>query len=167
MLAYEDRVAGYVKRTGGRVLYRATPVFEGDDLVARGVLLEALSAGDGGTGLRFCAWCYNIEPGIEIDYANGESRLASASSADEAAAAAGAGEATGASAGAAAEAPAGALATGQADVRTYILNTNTHKFHYPDCPSVGDMAEHNKWVFEGTREQAIEDGYNPCGRCNP
>lgn len=79
MLEFEDRVADYVARTGNHVLYRSTPVFSGDDLVARGVLLEAQSVEDGGAGLRFCAWCYNVEPGVEIDYATGESRLAEGS----------------------------------------------------------------------------------------
>lgn len=79
MLDYENRVADYVERTGNHVLYRSTPVFSGDELVARGVLLEAQSVEDGGLGVRFCVWCYNVEPGVEIDYATGESRLAEGS----------------------------------------------------------------------------------------
>ena len=49
----------------------------------------------------------------------------------------------------------------------YVANTNTKKFHKPDCPSVDQMAEKNKWYFTGTRDQLIEDGYKPCQRCNP
>ena len=52
-------------------------------------------------------------------------------------------------------------------VHTYILNTNTHKFHYPSCSSVKDMEDHNKKEFEGTREEIIAMGYEPCGRCHP
>lgn len=145
MLEFEDRVADYVEQTGSHVLYRSTPVFSGDELVARGVLLEAQSVEDGGAGLRFCAWCYNVEPGVEIDYATGESRLA-----EEAAPAA--------------EEPAPAS---EPVTTSYVLNKNTRKFHRPDCSSVRDMAEHNKEYFEGTREQAIERGFVPCKRCNP
>lgn len=52
---------------------------------------------------------------------------------------------------------------------TYIvnINRNSQKFHYPDCPSVGQMKEENKWYFTGTREELIEMGYTPCGRCHP
>lgn len=52
-------------------------------------------------------------------------------------------------------------------VQTYVLNTNTLKFHYPSCSSVSDMKESNKWVYEGTREEILEMGYSPCGRCHP
>lgn len=74
MLAYEDDIADYVRNTGNHVLYRVTPVFVGDELVARGVLMEARSVEDGGFGLSFCVWCYNVQPGITIDYATGDSK---------------------------------------------------------------------------------------------
>ena len=73
MLPWEDQVADYVRETGNHVLYRATPVFAGEELVARGVLLEALSVEDGGEGVRFCVYIYNAQPGVAIDYATGES----------------------------------------------------------------------------------------------
>lgn len=73
MLPWEDQVADYVRETGNHVLYRATPAFEGEELVARGVLLEALSVEDGGDGVRFCVYVYNAQPGVTIDYATGES----------------------------------------------------------------------------------------------
>ena len=75
MLPFENKVADYVKRTGNHVLYRATPVFEGNHLVAKGVELEAMSVEDRGTGIRFHVFCYNVQPGIVIDYATGESRI--------------------------------------------------------------------------------------------
>lgn len=73
MEPYESRIASYVKSTGNHVLYRVTPVFTGNDLLSRGVLMEAESVEDGGTGLKFCVFCYNVQPGIEINYADGSS----------------------------------------------------------------------------------------------
>ena len=73
MLPYENQVASYVKKTGQSVLYRVTPVFQGEELVARGVLMEARSVEDGGGGLQFCVYLYNVQPGVNIDYATGES----------------------------------------------------------------------------------------------
>ena len=55
----------------------------------------------------------------------------------------------------------------QVNVRTYVLNKNTHKFHYPDCSSVRDMAEHNKEYVEASRDDVVSWGFSPCGRCNP
>lgn len=75
MLGFENLVADYVKETGNHVLYRVTPVFTGDNLVADGVLMEGWSVEDGGEGVCFCVFAYNVQPGIEIDYATGESRV--------------------------------------------------------------------------------------------
>lgn len=140
MAPFERRVADYVDRTGNRVLYRATPVFEGDDLVARGVHLEAESMEDDGAGVSLNVFVYNAQPGIEIDYATGESRLD------------------------------GTLAPPDrfdASQHAYILNVNTKRFHRPDCPSVDDMKAANREGFDGTREEAEARGYAPCGRCEP
>ena len=75
MLPFENKVASYVRETGNHVLYRVTPVFEKDNLVAEGVLMEAYSVEDEGKGVAFCVFVYNVQPGIEIDYATGESKL--------------------------------------------------------------------------------------------
>lgn len=75
MLPFENEIADYVKKTGNRVLYRATPVFSGDNLVADGVLLEAYSIEDEGEEISFCVFCYNVQPEIKIDYKTGESRV--------------------------------------------------------------------------------------------
>lgn len=75
MLPFEDMVADYVKETDNHVLYRVTPVFEGDDLVASGVQMEAMSVEDQGEGVRFNVYVYNVQPGISIDYGTGESSL--------------------------------------------------------------------------------------------
>ena len=74
MLPFENMVDDYVDETENHVLYRVTPVFEGDELVARGVLMEAYSVEDKGEGICFNVYVYNNQPGIEIDYATGESR---------------------------------------------------------------------------------------------
>ncbi len=77
MLPFENMVADYVKETGNHVLYRATPIFAGDDLVANGVLLEGYSVEDDGDGICFNVFCYNVQPDIVIDYATGDSAQAS------------------------------------------------------------------------------------------
>ncbi|MBE5928343.1 MAG: hypothetical protein E7267_03080 [Lachnospiraceae bacterium] len=75
MLPFENEIADYVHDTGNHVLYRVTPVFDGDNLVANGVLMEACSVEDDGEGVRFNVFCYNIQPGISIDYTDGNSSL--------------------------------------------------------------------------------------------
>ena len=76
MLPFENMVADYVKETGNHVVYRVTPIFEGDNLVASGVQMEAKSVEDDGEGICFHVYVYNVQPGIEIDYATGDSQLA-------------------------------------------------------------------------------------------
>ena len=75
MLPFENMVADYVKETGNHVLYRVTPIYDGDNLVAGGVQMEALSVEDGGEGICFNVYVYNCQPGVSIDYATGESQL--------------------------------------------------------------------------------------------
>lgn len=74
-MPFENMVAEYVRETGNHVLYRVTPVFEGDNLVATGVIMEAYSIEDSGAGICFNIFCYNVQPGISIDYSTGESEL--------------------------------------------------------------------------------------------
>ena len=80
MLPFENQVADYVRKTGNHMLYRVTPIYDGNDLVARGVEMEASSVEDQGKGLEFHVFVYNVQPGIEIDYATGDSRRASGAS---------------------------------------------------------------------------------------
>ena len=138
MLPFENLTADYIKETGNHVLYRVTPVFEGDNLVASGVLMEGESAEDGGEAIQFCVYVYNVQPGIIIDYATGDSRL------DD-----------------------GTGGSSQSTRKTYVLNTNSKTFHKPDCGSVGKIKDSNKQTFVGTREEAIKNGYSPCKSCNP
>lgn len=72
MLPFENMVADYVKETENHVMYRVTPIFVGDELLARGVHIEAESVEDGGDGIMFNVFCYNVQPGVVLDYATGE-----------------------------------------------------------------------------------------------
>lgn len=138
MLPFENLTADYIKETGNHVLYRVTPVFEGDNLVASGVLMEGESVEDDREAIQFCVYVYNVQPGIIIDYATGDSRL------DD-----------------------GTGGSFQNARKTYVLNTNSKTFHKPDCGSVGKIKDSNKQTFVGTREEAIKNGYSPCKSCNP
>lgn len=75
MTQFENMVADYIKETGNHVMYRVTPIFTGNNLIADGVLMEAWSVEDEGEGICFCVYLYNVQPGIEIDYATGESTM--------------------------------------------------------------------------------------------
>lgn len=75
MLDFENDIADYVKKTGNHVLYRVTPIFQGSELVCRGVQMEALSVEDNGKGIKFNVFAYNAHPGVEIDYSTGKSKL--------------------------------------------------------------------------------------------
>ena len=75
MLVFENMVADYIKETGNHVAYRITPIYEGNNLVASGVQMEAYSIEDDGEGICFNVYCYNVQPGIQIDYATGKSRM--------------------------------------------------------------------------------------------
>lgn len=156
MLPFENMVADYVKETGNHVLYRATPIFKGDDLVARGVQMEAQSVEDQGEGISFNVYVYNNQSGVSIDYATGDSKL-SGSGTYEADGENAASDNHGSDKGKQSKSESGA--------ETYILNTNSKKFHRPDCSSVKDMKESNKKSFTGTQKQLKLQGYEPCGNC--
>ena len=141
-------------------MYRVTPVFEGDNLVAKGVQMEALSVEDDGSGISFNVFVFNAQPGIEINYADGTSKLINDNSKRN--------EDTTSSVESENKDNSYEQAERAANGETtYILNTNTKKIHYPDCPSLDDTKEKNKEIFNGSREYLIENGYTPCSRCNP
>lgn len=75
MLEFENEVASYLKETGNHVLYRVTPIFDGSNLLAKGVQMEGYSVEDNGKGISFNVFVYNVQEGIKIDYSNGESTL--------------------------------------------------------------------------------------------
>lgn len=138
MLPFENMVADYVQETENHVLYRVTPVFDGEDLVAQGVLMEAWSVEDEGDGICFNVFCYNVQPGVAIDYATGESWLD--------------GE----------NAPASSENT-----TMYVVNLSSEKFHEATCGSAEKLSDDNRMEFFGNREDLIAQGYEPCGSCKP
>ena len=140
MLPFENMVADYVKETNNHVLLRVTPVFERDNLVASGVLMEAFSVEDEGDGVCFNVFCYNVQPGINIDYSDGSSKPAEEIKPES---------------------------DNNIRKNVYVGNKNTKKFHYPTCTSAGKIKETNKISMECTREEAINEGYTPCGICKP
>lgn len=173
MLPFENMVADYVKETDNHVLYRVTPIFTGDNLVADGVLMEGYSVEDEGDGICFCVYAYNVQPGITIDYATGDSWLSSEKGNSDSSSG---GNST------VSQSAADKSGTQQAAVQTesvketsapvstgteYILNTNTKKFHYPSCSSVKQMKASNKKEYTGSRDDLIAQGYDPCKKCNP
>lgn len=135
MLPFENIVADYVNETGNHVLYRVTPIYNQENLVADGVLMEAQSVEN--DDLAFCVYCYNVQPGIEIDYHTGDSKSSET------------------------EQPS------KNSEDLYVLNRNTKKFHRPDCSSVQDIKPKNKQEFSGNTEALIQQGYSPCKNCNP
>lgn len=217
MTYYENIVANYVKQTGNPVLCRVTPIFAANDLVARGVQMEAESIEDGGRAVRFNVFVYNVEPGVEIDYVTGKSRESSdvpnvatggeatttgASTAPNATGkeasnasakssngnarsentddttskgntdnsqtnqannATGSSNAKNPSNGAGSEESSAA----SSELKEYVLNTKSMKFHRPTCSSVDDIADNNKQEATATRDELISEGYSPCKQCNP
>lgn len=149
MLDFENQIADYVKKTDNHVLYRVTPLFYEEDLVCRGVEMEAYSIEDDGEGIRFHVFAYNVQPGITIDYKTGDSWVTTKS--------------------AGSDEPSADESNNLADqeTREYALNISTMKFHLPQCESVPKMKKKNLKYWTCTREELIEDGYSPCGICNP
>ncbi len=137
MLPFENMVADYIKETKNHVLYRVTPIFEGDNLVASGVQMEAMSVEDNGEGICFNVYVYNVQPGIEIDYATGNSRQIAEKQEET--------EITG----------------------NYILNTNTKKIHRSTCSSASDIRVENRQEYHGDVATLKAQGYEGCKRCNP
>jgi DNA-entry nuclease len=145
MLPFENMVADYIKETNNHVLYRVTPVFSGDNLVASGVHMEAESVEDNGDGILFNVYCFNAQPGIAIDYATGNSHQDDSVVADA----------------------SKSTTAAEANVQTYVLNTNTKKFHKESCNSAKSMDASNKKIYTGSRQEIIDMGYEACGVCKP
>lgn len=142
MLPFENMVADYIKETRNHVLYRVTPIFEGDNLVASGVQMEAQSVEDNGDGICFNVYVYNNQPGVTINYADGSSSVSESME---------------------------NLATTSAEKldNHYILNINSKKFHNHDCGQAVDISPENRDEFTGDRSQLIDMGYAPAKCCNP
>lgn len=157
MLPFENMVADYVKETGNHVLYRVTPVFEGKGLLAKGVQMEAYSVEDEGDGICFNVFVYNVQPGIRIDYATGESREESENSAgkvDETVS------------------PDEDSKTGQdggdADANTEQVEVRGNKkskiYHCPGQASYDEMADSDNLVVFHSEQAALDAGYRKAKR---
>ena len=143
MLPFENMVADYVKETGNHVMYRVTPIYKGNNLLANGLQMEGYSVEDDGEGICFNVFVYNVQPQITIDYATGESYYSGNNNIDV---------------------PDKDTNTNSA---TYILNKNTKKIHLPSCYSVDQMKDSNKKYYTGDIDDLINQGYSPCKNCNP
>lgn len=167
MLPFEETVADYVRETDNHVMYRVTPYFDGDNLLAGGVQMEALSVEDDGAGVCFNVFVYNIQPGIEIDYASGESSLLAEADISERENVEHAGISEGEKAAVAALEEDRKAPSEDEAPQDYVLNNNTMKFHYAACSSAEKIKEKNKESFHGTRQWLVDNGYTPCGNCKP
>lgn len=156
MLPFENMVADYIKDTGNHVMYRCTPVFAGNELVARGVHLEAYSVEDKGDGICFNVFIFNVQPGVKIDYLTGESSLEDESTTTPT--------------------PKPSVTpkptpkpspSSTAQAQSYVLNTKTHFFHYASCRHVSSIKAANRKNFTGSRDTLIDRSYSPCGSCHP
>lgn len=141
MLPFENMIADYVKETENHVLYRVTPIFDGENLVANGVQMEAWSVEDDGDGICFNVYCYNVQPGVVIDYATGESWLDEENTTEE--------------------------SEVEFDKKAeYVLNTSSKKIHLPECSGAKNMSEKNKETVKGNKLQSyINNGYKFCDSC--
>lgn len=138
MLPFENQIADYVEKTNHHVLYRVTPVYEESNLVASGVIMEAASVED--EEIRFHVYCYNVQPGIQINYEDGSSKLIDTNSdtSDEK----------------------------SVESIQYIGNKNSMIFHKKECTSVEKMKHKNRVYFR-KRMDAVNQNYSPCKSCNP
>ncbi len=154
MLPFEDEVANCVKYLNKHVLYRVRPIYKGNNLVASGVQMEGYSVEDKGKSLCFNVYCYNVQPGVKINYKTGTSK------------------------------GKGKLSFGSSSKKTYkkkyynknaskgksgtyIISKNTRKFHYPSCYYVKRIKPYNQIKYNGSRKSLINQGYSPCKGCNP
>ena len=143
MLPFENMIADYVKETNNHVMFRVTPIYDGDNLVPSGIHMEGYSVEDEGESISFNVYAYNVQPGIEINYATGENWLSG-------------------------EAPEIEQTTTQDPNNiTYILNKNSMKFHEDGSACGNSVKESNRDTFTGNRQQLIDQGYSPCGTCKP
>lgn len=185
MLPFENLVADYVNNTGNHVLYRVTPMFSGSNLVANGVLIEAKSVEDNGGGILFNVYCYNVQPGVGINYENGDSWLdgtapqeqsvqtgaaqnggSQSSDGSQAGASAGdtgsSGSITGSAASGSDTSPAENSVSDSSNSKTMVHITATGKKYYrAGCRTL------KKSDTEVTLDEAKSMGLSPCGICNP
>lgn len=146
MLLFENMVADAIKAADAEgitlhVMYRVTPVFEGNNVVASGVLMEGYSIEDNGEAICFCIYAYNVQPGVIINYYTGEN-----------------------------EADPDFVANEETDGSiTYVLNTSTKKYHLPTCTHAKGLSTENRYNYTGKPEdfKKLHSEYSACGTCKP
>ena len=124
------------------MLLRVTPIFQEDELLARGVIMEAMSVEDNGKGILFNVYCYNAQKGVIIDYESGESYEEFKEIAFP-------------------------EKYGDNKQRNFVLNKNSKKIHYPSCTGAKSINEENKEYYSGFLKDLTDKGYSPCGICKP
>ena len=138
MLPFENQTADYIRNTGNHVIYRVTPIYTGSNLICNGLLMEARSVED--NGLQFCVYCYNVQPGITIDYVTGDSwKTENNSSVDQS----------------------------TTEISDYVLNVNSMKIRRPKCTSVDKISANNRKDYHGSISDLLSKGYETCKQCNP
>ena len=153
MTKFEDLVRDYINETGNHVAYRVTPIFIGNNLVCNGVQMEAYSVEDNGEGVCFNVYCYNVQPGVIINYATGESHPENKyDSSSE--------EPTESSVDTSNE-----HSSSENETVTYILNTKSKRVHLSTCGSVKTILEENKSEYTGSLDNLISQGYLTCATC--
>ena len=130
----EEEAEHYIWNTGNHVLYMAQPYYSGDELIARGVKMTCQSVEDGGKGLSYNVYLFNVTPGAEINYRNGV-----VTTSEQAA----------------------------QDARLYVINTRSGVFHYPSCEGAQSIYKKNRKEVTATRKELTDQGYIPCGYCEP
>ena len=143
MLPFENMVADYVKETDNHVMYRVTPIYVGNNLLASGVQMEAYSVEDDGEGVCFNVYVYNVQPGIVINYANGDNWLS--------------GETP----------PQTETESETSRDGKYVLNKSTKKIHKYNCSKVNSISEQNRQEHIGLLDDLVAQGYSGCGICKP
>lgn len=147
MLPFENMVADFIKESHEdgiemHVMYRVTPIFDGNNFVARGVLMEGYSIEDEGEGICFCIFAYNVQPGVVINYYTGENSDDPNYVPNDG---------------------------GDPANTTFVLNTSTKKYHLPTCTHAVNMKTENRFNYTGTPEGflLLYSDYTPCGTCKP
>ena len=143
MLPFENMIADYVTETGNHVMYRVTPIFEGDNLLASGVHLEGYSVEDNGgdDGISFNVYVYNVQPGIILDYTTGANQLG--------------------------QLPEGTDGAGDSTAYAYVINKSSGTVHLPECASAKSIKQENRIESNDSLADLLKEGYKACGKCNP
>ncbi len=147
MLPFENMIADYLKEEpDNHVMYRVTPIFVGNNLVASGCQLEAWSVEDGGEGVCFNVFVYNVQPGISINYATGDNWLNTDAPPKE-------------------SEPEESESSTETGDGSYVLNTNTKRIHLPTCSLAQSMKTENRKEHSGSIDALLSQGYKKCGSC--